>query len=90
MRGAGDTVRSIIISANSRLAFLETKQVLRLLSKDELNLSDIGIGVKGDGETKTAPVSYTHLGRKRPQNNKVWAESAPKVAKWGQKAPPLP
>ena len=27
MRGAGDTVRSIIISANSRLAFLENKQV---------------------------------------------------------------
>ena len=50
MRGAGDTVRSIIISANSRLAFLENKQVLRLLSKDELNLSDIGIGVNGDGE----------------------------------------
>lgn len=54
MRGAGDTVRSIIISANSRLAFLENKQVLRLLSKDELNLSEIGIGVNGDGETKTA------------------------------------
>ena len=45
---------TIIISANSRLAFLENKQVLRLLSKDELNLSDIGIGVNGDGETKTA------------------------------------
>ena len=29
-------------------------RVLRLLSKDELNLSDIGIGVNGDGETKTA------------------------------------
>ena len=43
MRGAGDTVRSIIISANSRLAFLENKQVLRLLSKDELNLSDIDL-----------------------------------------------
>lgn len=54
MRGAGDTVRSIIISANSRLAFLENKQVLRLLSKDELNLSQIGIGVNGDGETRTA------------------------------------
>lgn len=36
MRGAGDTVRSIIISANSRLAFLENKQVLRLLSKMSL------------------------------------------------------
>lgn len=54
MRGAGDTVSSIIISANSRLAFLENKQVLRLLSKDDLNLPEIGIGVNGDGETKTA------------------------------------
>lgn len=54
MRGAGDTVRSIIISANSRLAFLENKQVLRLLSRDDLNLAELGIGVNGDGETKTA------------------------------------
>lgn len=54
MRGAGDTVRSIIISANSRLAFLENRKVLRLLSKDEINIADIGIGVNGDGKTKTA------------------------------------
>lgn len=54
MRGAGDTIRSIIISANSRLATLENSQVLRMLSKDDLNLADIGIGVNGDGETKTA------------------------------------
>lgn len=54
MRGAGDTVRSIIISANSRLAFLENKQVLRLLSRDDLALAELGIGVNGDGETKTA------------------------------------
>jgi len=54
MRGAGDTVRSIIISANSRLAFLENKQVLRLLSRDDLDLAELGIGVNGDGKTKTA------------------------------------
>ena len=54
MRGAGDTVRSIIISANSRLATLENKQVLRLLSKDELNIAELGIGVNGDKKTKTA------------------------------------
>lgn len=54
MRGAGDTVRSIIISANSRLAFLENKQVLRMLSRDDLKLEELGIGVNGDGETKTA------------------------------------
>ena len=27
-------------------------------------------------------------GIKRPQNSKVGAESAPKMSKWGQKAPP--
>ncbi len=54
MRGAGDTIRSIIISANSRLAKLENKQVLRLLSKDDLNLAELGTGVSNDGHTKTA------------------------------------
>ena len=37
IRGAGDTVRSIIISANARLAQLENKQILRILSKDDMN-----------------------------------------------------
>ena len=54
MRGAGDTIRSIIISANARLAFLENKQVLRMLSKDDMNLAELGIGVNGDGNTRTA------------------------------------
>ncbi len=54
MRGAGDTIRSIIISANSRLAKLENKAVMRLLSKDDLNLEELGIGVNADGRTKTA------------------------------------
>ena len=54
MRGAGDTVRSIIISANSRLAFLENEQVLDMLSDDDLKLAELGIGVNGDGRTKTA------------------------------------
>lgn len=54
MRGAGDTVRSIIISANSRLASLENEKVLRLLSKDELHLANLGIGVDADAKTKTA------------------------------------
>ena len=54
MRGAGDTVRSIIISANSRLAYLENQQVLRMLAKDDLNIAELGIGVNGDEKTKTA------------------------------------
>lgn len=54
IRGAGDTVRSIIISANSRLALLENPQILRILSKDDLHLEELGIGVNGDKHTKTA------------------------------------
>lgn len=52
--GAGDTVRSIIISANSRLALLENPQILRILSKDDLHLEELGIGVNGDKHTRTA------------------------------------
>lgn len=54
MRGAGDTVRSIIISANSRLAFFENPQVRRILSQDDMDLASIGCGKNGDGKTKTA------------------------------------
>lgn len=48
MRGAGDAVRSIIISANFRLPALENKQVLCILSRDERNLAELGIGVNED------------------------------------------
>lgn len=54
VRGAGDTVRSIIISANARLGVLENPQILRILDKDEINIPEIGIGVDGDKTTKTA------------------------------------
>ncbi|MFR2365557.1 MAG: VirD4-like conjugal transfer protein, CD1115 family [Eubacterium sp.] len=54
IRGAGDTVRSIIISANSRLALLENPQILIILSKDDLHLEELGIGVNGDKHTRTA------------------------------------
>ena len=54
IRGAGDTVRSIIISANSRLALLENKQILRILAHDEMDIADLGTGADGNGETRTA------------------------------------
>ena len=52
--GAGDTVRSIIISAHSRLAFFENPKVRRILSRDDMDLASIGIGRDGDSKTKTA------------------------------------
>lgn len=54
MRGAADTVRSIIISANARLASIKSTELLHLLSKDEVNIPEIGGGVELDGKTKTA------------------------------------
>lgn len=54
IKGAADTVRSIVISANSRLAFLGNPQILRILSRDDMNIPEIGAGKNGDGKTKTA------------------------------------
>ncbi len=54
VRGAGDTVRSIIISANARLAKLDNDEVLSMMDYDEMNLEELGIGVNGDEQTKTA------------------------------------
>ena len=54
MRGAGDTIRSIIISVNARLAPLENEQVLRIFDRDEIKLAELGIGVNGDEKTRTA------------------------------------
>ena len=54
VRGAGDTVRSIIISANARLGILENPQILRILDNDEMDIEEIGTGVEGDKNKKTA------------------------------------
>lgn len=54
MRGAADTVRSIIISANSRTAYMTNPKVRRILARDDIDLASIGIGKNGDGRTKTA------------------------------------
>ena len=56
VRGAGDTVRSIIISANSRLALLENPQILRILSKDDLHIEELGIGTKRNRKKKNSTV----------------------------------
>lgn len=42
MRGAADTVRSIIISANARLAVMGNDVILDLLSEDEIDIETIG------------------------------------------------
>lgn len=52
--GAGDTIRSIIISANSRLSYLQNPEILRLLDKDEMQIPFLGEGVYENPERKTA------------------------------------
>ncbi len=42
MRGAADTVRSIIISANARLAPIQSPEIIELLSEDEFDIQTIG------------------------------------------------
>ena len=54
MRGAADTVRSFIVSLNTRMGFMQNEVLLDLLSDDEMNLQEIGAGVGYDGKTKTA------------------------------------
>jgi len=53
-KGAADTIRSIIMCANSRLEFMNTPKVRRILSCNDLKFSDLGFGVNKDGKTKTA------------------------------------
>ena len=50
VRGAGDTVRSIIISANARFAPFDNEALLQLLDEDELDLESIGTGISRDGK----------------------------------------
>lgn len=50
---AGDTMRSIIICANSRFNQFDDPELLRILSDNDIPLNEIGIGKDGDGRTKT-------------------------------------
>ncbi|MEG0155831.1 MAG: type IV secretory system conjugative DNA transfer family protein [Lachnospiraceae bacterium] len=55
MRGAKDTVRSIVISADARFGVFSEESLLRILDDDQMELESIGTGhVKGrEGLTKT-------------------------------------
>lgn len=52
--GAADTIRSIIITANSRLSYLQNPNVLRILDKDDINIPSLGEGMYENPERKTA------------------------------------
>lgn len=52
--GAGDTIRSIIISANARLTYLQNPEILRILDQDEMDIPFLGEGVYENPERKMA------------------------------------
>ena len=53
-RGATDTVRSIIISANSRLSYMQNEKVLRILDHDDIKIPWLGEGAQENPKKKTA------------------------------------
>ena len=52
--GAVDTVRSIIISVNARLAYMQNEDLLRILDHDDMDIPFLGKGVYENPERKTA------------------------------------
>lgn len=54
MRGAADTVKSIVITLDMHLANLHIEELLDMLSEDEINIPELGMGVDFDGKTPTA------------------------------------
>ena len=52
--GAKDTIRSIIISAHARFAYLQNPKVLRILDRDDMNIRALGEGVYENPDRKTA------------------------------------
>lgn len=52
--GAADTIRSIIISAHSRLAYLQNESILRILDHDDIDIPSLGEGVYANPDRKTA------------------------------------
>ena len=52
--GAKDTIRSIIISAHARLAFLQNPEILWILDDDDIDIRSIGEGVYNNPDRKTA------------------------------------
>lgn len=54
VRGAADTIRSIIISANSRFDPFDDPELLRILDGNDIDLTAMAVGKNGDGKTRTS------------------------------------
>ena len=54
IRGAADTIRSIIISANSRFDPFDDPELLKILDGNDIDIAALGVGKNGDSETRTS------------------------------------
>lgn len=64
--GAGDTMRTVIICANSRFNVFDNEELLDILSDNEIPLDELGTGINADGVTKT------HLFIITPDDDDTW------------------
>ena len=51
--GADETVRSVLMTANSRMMPFFNPEVLRIFTDNDIPLNEFGTGVDGDGKTKS-------------------------------------
>ena len=51
--GPNDTVRSVIMTVNARMQPFDNEELLDVFSDDEIPLDEFGVGVDGDGKTKS-------------------------------------
>lgn len=52
--GAADTIRSVLITLQSRTRSLTSPKIKRLFEADDIKIAEMGIGQNGDRQTKTA------------------------------------
>ena len=65
-KGAGDTMRSVIMCANSRFNAFDNEELLYILSDNDIPLDELGTGINGDGITKS------HLFVITPDDDDTW------------------
>ncbi|RZT01163.1 VirD4-like conjugal transfer protein, CD1115 family [Cuneatibacter caecimuris] len=53
MQAAGDTVRSVLFTANARMQAFYNEDLQHILQADQIDLASLGIGYLGDKKTKT-------------------------------------
>lgn len=59
VNGPEETVRCVLECLDARMEFLKSPEILRILSDDDMDIADIGNGIHGDPNKKTAVFCVT-------------------------------